>query len=73
MFLGQKRKRKEKNEKEIGKEEKKRKEKTYRPLAVLFPHENEGRLFKTDLSKKLDRWQVFFANSPLEFLWETRF
>lgn len=28
MFLGQKRKRKEKNEKEIGKEEKKRKEKT---------------------------------------------
>lgn len=45
MFLDQKRKRKEKNEKEIGKEEKKRKEKTYRPLAVLFPHENEGRLF----------------------------
>ena len=62
MFLDQKRKRKEKNEKEIGKEEKKRKEKTwvmlticylllfiwksYRPLAVLFAHENEGRLFK---------------------------
>lgn len=62
MFLGQKRKRKEKNEKEIGKEEKKMKEKTwvmlticylllfiwksYRPLAVLFEHENEGRLFK---------------------------